>query len=265
MLVAERSVAHLFYRNFQVTSRVPQSPSSSEDEKRYSKTGNWFLWLGGWKVEGHRWSPGQGWIFTCNLFFVSLSNPWSCQRPPNKEDHDLHGTAPTAIAECSHGDVYTPAMGICTSCRVGGSSLPSRQHGLLELMCQVQKYVALIPKWVLQVGNGEWGRQGEGNYWQVHSWRGPESSSLYIAFTYIHLLNVPFICIQADYRVAALTNVCTLCKLDLHYYWNESYRKISLGFDIQTHFSRNFNIVANLKKNLLDPTKINYCKWLKVL
>lgn len=156
-------------------------------------------------------------------------------------------------------------MCICARCRVGGSPLPSREHGLLELMHQVQKYVALIPKWVLQVGNGEWGRQGEGNYWQVPSWRGPECSSLYISFTYVHLLKVPFICIQADCRVAALTNVCTLRKLELHYYWNDRYRKSSLGLDIQTHFSRNFNIVDNLRKNRLDTTKINYCKWLKVL
>lgn len=46
---------------------------------------------------------------------------------------------------------------------------------------------------------------------------------------YVHLLNVPFICIQTDCRVAALTNVCTFCKVELHYYWNDHYKKVHLS------------------------------------
>lgn len=140
---------------------------------------------------------------------------------------------PTAIADHSQGDCEILDMCVCTSCRVCGWPSVTREARYLRInlsgttVCST--YLKMSP-----VGR-KWGIMG----WEEGETGGyiPEETLnhyLYVCilYTYIYLLDVPSVSIKAKCRVTALTNVCMFCKLELHCFWNDWYRKSPLVFGI---------------------------------
>ena len=223
------SVTQRVWQNisFTETFRWPldsQSSRLSEAGTGYSKTGHWLFWLGDWKVEGHRWSPGWVWESTDSHFLAPVDPPVELFKGPPAEaliKKTMSKWHPCPVQQLS----IAREMLTHQTCAFvpAAESVVARQsprnHGLLESMYQVPKYVALIPKRVLQVGNREWGDERRGSYWWVHFGKDPEFLCLctYIVYS-CPLAGCAFYWHTSQLRVTALTNVCVFCKLELHYF-----------------------------------------------
>ena len=96
-------------------------------------------------------SPEWGWISTSSLFLDSMDPPSgaverSTRRAPSRKDHEQAGTLALQQLSIAKELLRHKTRAFVPAAKFVFAHCSPREHGLLESMHRVPKYVALTPK-----------------------------------------------------------------------------------------------------------------------